>query len=210
AADAEQRERGKEPGYTDRRPVVAVAGRVVLHRDNGKLIWMNLRDHTGDLQVAVSQRDCAEAGFKLAKITDLGDLVIARGPLVKTKPGEVTVWASSLGRAAKSLAPPPAKHEGLQDVEIRYRQRYVDLWANPETMRVFRRRSAIVSRLRRFLDERGFMEVESIAERRSEVHTSELQSCENLVCRLLLEKKKDSLNRTIYIVLKINLEEYNT
>jgi lysyl-tRNA synthetase class 2 len=158
-ADTEQKERGKEPGYIDRRPVVTVAGRVLLNRDNGKLIGINLRDHSGDLQVAVSQRDCA--GFDIAKLTDLGDVVVARGPLVKTKTGEVTVWASELRPAAKCLVPPPEKHAGLQDVEIRYRQRYVDLWANPETMRVFQLRSRIVSCLRTFLDARGYLEVET-------------------------------------------------
>ncbi|MBX3377697.1 MAG: lysine--tRNA ligase [Phycisphaeraceae bacterium] len=161
AADAEQKERGKEPGFVDRRPVVKVAGRVVLHRDNGKLVWMNLRDHTGDLQIAVSQKDCAAAGFELAKLTDLGDVVVASGPLVKTRTGEVTVWASSLAPAAKCLVPPPEKHAGLHDVEMRYRQRYVDLWATPETMRVFRTRSMIVSEIRRILDSRGFQEVET-------------------------------------------------
>src|SRR5262249_7346796 len=109
----------------------------------------------------VSQRDCDKAGFDLAKLTDLGDLVIAEGPLTKTKTGETTVWAASVRPAAKCLVPPPEKHAGLQDVELRYRQRYLDLWATPETMRVFRTRSAIVSRLRRFLDERGFQEVET-------------------------------------------------
>jgi lysyl-tRNA synthetase, class II len=160
-ADAEQKERGKEQGFADRRPVVKVAGRVVLHRDNGKLIWMNLRDGSGDLQVAVSQRECAAPGFDLAKLTDLGDLVIAEGPLVKTRTGEVTVWASSLAPAAKSLVPPPEKHAGLTDVEIRYRQRYVDLWANPETMRIFELRSRIVSCLRRELEKSGYLEVET-------------------------------------------------
>src|SRR5262245_34820688 len=67
AADVAHRERGKEPGFADRRACVSVAGRVVLHRDNGKLIWLNLRDDTGDLQVAVSERDCSKAGFGLAK-----------------------------------------------------------------------------------------------------------------------------------------------
>lgn len=160
-ADAEQKEKGKEPGYVDRRPVVKVAGRVVLHRDNGKLIWLNLRDSTGDLQVAVSARDCPGAGFELAKLTDLGDVVVARGPLVKTRTGEVTVWASELAPAAKCLITPPEKHAGLTDVELRYRQRYVDLWSNPETMRVFELRSRIVSCVRRELEARGYLEVET-------------------------------------------------
>lgn len=160
-ADEEHKARGKEPGYVSRRPVVAVAGRVMLHRDNGKLIWMNLRDSTGDLQVAVSQRECAAPGFELARLTDLGDVVVARGPLVKTKTGEVTVWASSLEPGAKCLVPPPEKHAGLHDVELRYRQRYVDLWSNPETLRVFEARSRIVSCIRRELDARGYAEVET-------------------------------------------------
>ena len=161
AADEEFKSKGKEPGYADRRPVVSVAGRVILHRDNGKLIWMNLRDHSGDLQVAVSQRECDKAGFDLSKLTDLGDVLVVKGPLVKTRTGETTIWASQVRPGAKCLAPPPEKHAGLQDVEIRYRQRYVDLWANPETLRVFEQRSRIVSCLRRELDRRGFLEVET-------------------------------------------------
>jgi lysyl-tRNA synthetase, class II len=160
-ADEHHRAQAKDPGFIDRRPVVRVAGRVVLMRDNGKLIWMTLRDDTGDLQIALSQRDVVAPGFDLAKLTDLGDLVIASGPLAKTKTGEITVWATTLAPAAKSLVPPPAKHEGLQDVELRYRRRYVDLWANPGTMRVFQLRSALITAMRRFLDGRGFIEVDT-------------------------------------------------
>ncbi|HRJ50518.1 MAG TPA: OB-fold nucleic acid binding domain-containing protein, partial [Phycisphaerales bacterium] len=145
----------------DPRPEVRIAGRVMLSRDNGKLLWMNLRDATGDVQIAVSQKDCDAEGFALAKVTDLGDLVIASGRLMKTRTGEITVWCSSLRPASKCLVPPPEKHAGLQDVEIRYRQRYMDLWANPWTLRVFEMRSRIVSRVRRFLEERGYMEVET-------------------------------------------------
>ena len=161
AADEDHKARGKEQGFEDRRPVVRVAGRVVLHRDNGKLVWMNLRDAGADLQIAVSKRDCDEAGFALAKLTDLGDVVVAEGPLTRTRTGEVTVWASELRPAAKCLVPPPEKHAGLQDVELRYRQRYVDLWSNPEASRVLLTRSRIMARLRRFLDGRGFVEVET-------------------------------------------------
>jgi lysyl-tRNA synthetase class 2 len=145
----------------DQRPRAAVAGRVMLLRDNGKLIWLTLRDHTGDLQVAVSAKDCDERSFKLAKSTDLGDVLIARGPLMKTKSGEVTIWASALEPGAKCLVPPPEKHAGLADVELKYRQRYVDMWATPETTRVFAVRSLIVSRLRALLNQRGYLEVET-------------------------------------------------
>lgn len=161
AADADHKENGKSEGFVDRRPVVRVSGRVMLHRDNGKLVWINLRDHTGDLQIAVSKRDCEEAGFNLAKLVDLGDILIARGPLTRTRTGEVTVWADALQIASKSLTPPPEKWAGLQDTEARYRKRYMDLYANPETMQVAKIRSQIIARIRRFLDERDFLEVET-------------------------------------------------
>lgn len=161
AADAEQQATAKSESPVDERPRVSVAGRVMLKRDTGKLVWLNLRDESGDLQVAVSKRDCAEPGFEIAKATDLGDILVASGPLMRTRTGEVTVWAAKLDAAAKSLVPPPAKHDGLQDVEIRYRRRYVDLWANPETMAVFRARSAIISHARAIMESRGFTEVET-------------------------------------------------
>jgi lysyl-tRNA synthetase class 2 len=163
AADRAHQEAGKSPppGYTDARPRVKVAGRIVLLRDNGKLIWLNLRDSSGDLQVAISQKDVPEKHFALAKTLDLGDQIVAEGPLMRTRTGEITVWASSLDISAKCLTPPPEKHAGLHDVETRYRRRYVDLWVNPQTTRVAIQRSRIVSRLRRYLDERGFLEVET-------------------------------------------------
>jgi lysyl-tRNA synthetase class 2 len=148
----------------DARPRVCVAGRVMLLRDNGKLIWLTLRDHTGDLQVAVSQRDVDEQRFKLAKHTDLGDLLVARGRLMKTKTGEVTVWCDGLDAlepGAKALVPPPDKHAGLADAELRYRRRYVDMWVNPETTRVFALRSRIVQCVREHLALRGYLEVET-------------------------------------------------
>ncbi|MFG0242684.1 MAG: lysine--tRNA ligase [Phycisphaerales bacterium JB054] len=161
AADEEHQATAKSDAPIDNRPRVSVSGRVMLKRDTGKLVWLNLRDQSGDLQVAVSKRDCAEPGFDVAKWTDLGDIVVASGPLMCTRTGEVTVWASSVSAAAKSLTPPPTKHAGLQDVELRYRQRYVDLWSNPETMRVFALRSRILSNLRAIMDGRGYMEVET-------------------------------------------------
>jgi len=160
-ADAHHKEHSKEEGHTDPRPTATVAGRVMLHRDNGKLVWLNLRDDTGDLQIAVSKRDCDELGFNIAKLCALGDLVIATGPLMMTRTGEVTIWASSLSIASKSLAPPPEKWSGLADPELRYRKRYIDLYANPDVMRVFKLRSAIIAKIRLFWDERGFLEVET-------------------------------------------------
>ncbi len=159
---AEKSGDGGVPEVVDERPRVRVAGRVVLHRDNGKLVWINLRDESRDsFQIAVSKRDCDEAGFAVAKATDLGDVIAAEGPLMRTRAGEITVWADSVLPMAKCLVPPPEKRAGLSDVELRYRQRYVDLWATPESMRVFRLRSELVSAARRHLDGLGFMEVET-------------------------------------------------
>lgn len=150
------------PAIVDDRPRVKVAGRVMLHRDNGKLIWLNIRDHTRDaFQIAVSKRDCDENGFKLAKVLDGGDLVIAEGPLTMTNTGEVTCWVDTLVPSSKCLVPPPEKHAGLQDTERRYRQRYMDMWANPETTRVLMLRSKMMSAMRRYLEALDFIEVET-------------------------------------------------
>ncbi|MEK6702416.1 MAG: lysine--tRNA ligase [Planctomycetota bacterium] len=160
-ANVEHNANNKTPGHVDRRPQATVAGRVMLVRDGGKLQWMTLRDDTGDIQVAISQRDVDDLSFKLAKLTDLADILVVTGRIMKTKTGEITIWATAVATGAKSLVPPPAKHEGLQDVEIRYRQRYVDLWANPETLAVFKARSAIVSSVRHTLEAHGYLEVET-------------------------------------------------
>lgn len=150
------------PQIIDDRPIIKVAGRVMLHRDNGKLIWLNLRDHTRDtFQIAVSKRDCEESGFKLAKVLDGGDIVVAQGPLTMTNTGEVTCWADMLIPASKCLVPPPEKHAGLQDTERRYRQRYMDMWSNPETTRVLMLRSKLMSAMRRYLEGQDFVEVET-------------------------------------------------
>jgi lysyl-tRNA synthetase class 2 len=154
----------KEDPSTDNRPVVKVAGRLVLHRDIGKLIFATLRDATGDLQIAVSKKGVDEQSFRLAKLADLGDIVVVQGPLATTKTGEITVWANGEGSfevACKSLAPPPEKWAGLKDPELRYRKRYVDLYANPEVMGTLIQRSQIVSAVRSFLTGRGFLEVET-------------------------------------------------
>ncbi|MGP1273330.1 MAG: lysine--tRNA ligase [Phycisphaerales bacterium] len=169
AADAafNEREGATTGDADDTRPEIVVAGRVVLRRPSGKLVWMNLRDDTREsFQIAVSKADCEahghESSFALAKeALDLGDLIIARGRLMKTRKGEVTLWVTQLELASKSLAPPPEKWAGLSDVETRYRKRYVDLYANPDSMRVFRLRSEIVAAARRVMTERGFVEVET-------------------------------------------------
>ena len=162
AADEDHQANAKAEGHVDRRPVVKVAGRIVLRRPTGKLIWMNLRDHSDEsFQVAVSKRDCQGSGFDVAATADLGDLMVVEGPLMKTKTGEVTVWASAVRPGGKCLVPPPEKHAGLSDPELRARKRYIDMWANPDTTRTLILRSKIVAAIRRLLDGMGFIEVET-------------------------------------------------
>ncbi|MFZ4722970.1 MAG: lysine--tRNA ligase [Phycisphaerales bacterium] len=163
AADAEAAKQKADPAYApaEPRPVRRVAGRIVQHRDLGKLVFVWLRDHTGDLQVSISKASVSAGEFELAKALDYGDIVSAEGPVGRTNKGEVCVWAKSLALQCKSLAPPPGKWHGLEDNETRYRRRYVDMWATPKTLATFQARSRIVSLVRRFMEARGFQEVET-------------------------------------------------
>lgn len=142
-------------------PETIGAGRVMLKRDMGKLSFLTLRDESGDLQVALDKKRLSERDWQVRDLIDLGDQLVVAGKLGQTNKGETTIWASSVSMAAKALLPPPAKWEGLSDVELRYRQRYVDLWANPEVMRVLKLRMRIVDEIRRFLTNKGFVEVET-------------------------------------------------
>jgi len=136
------------------------AGRIVLLRDIGKLIFITLRDSSGTIQIGLSKKLLSEH-WQLAKLLDLGDIIGSAGRLGKTKTGEITIWAHELVILSKSLLPPPEKFHGLSDIDIRYRKRYVDLWANPEVMELFKKRSTIISQIRRFLQTKGFWEVET-------------------------------------------------
>jgi lysyl-tRNA synthetase class 2 len=136
------------------------AGRIVLLRDIGKLIFITLRDRSGTIQVGLSKKLLAEQ-WELVKLFELGDIIGAAGQLGKTKTGEITIWADKIVLLSKCLLPPPEKFHGLADIDQRYRQRYVDLWANPEVMERFKTRSAVVTTIREFLTSRGFLEVET-------------------------------------------------
>jgi lysyl-tRNA synthetase class 2 len=142
-------------------PTVKVAGRVMFCKRFGKLSFMTLRDETGDLQIAADKKRLSERDFAAHDLVDLGDQIVVEGALGRTRTGEVTVWARSLAFAAKSLLPPPGKYSGLEDIEVRYRQRYVDLWANPAVMRQLRLRSAVVAEVRAYLTNLGYVEVET-------------------------------------------------
>jgi lysyl-tRNA synthetase class 2 len=138
-----------------------VAGRVVAMRSMGKASFLSLRDRTGDLQIFVKKDKVGERAYELLKLTDLGDIVFARGRAMRTRTGELSIEAAEYQVLTKALRPLPEKWHGLTDHETRYRQRYVDLAANLEVREIFRRRTKLIAGLRQFLDERDFVEVET-------------------------------------------------
>ncbi len=142
-------------------PSVTAAGRVMFLKRFGKLAFATLRDETGDLQVALDKKRLPEQDWQIQELIDLGDQIVVTGNLGTTKKMETTVWATSLAMASKSLLPPPGKFHGLEDVEQRYRQRYVDLWANPEVMKLAKLRIRIMEEIRSYLRGLGYAEVET-------------------------------------------------
>ena len=140
---------------------VAVVGRLMTIRGMGRLTFATLRDGSGELQVSFQRDSFEHDAYQALKDLDLGDFLGVRGSLYRTRTGEITVQAESYSVLAKTLRPPPEKWHGLRNVEQRYRQRYLDLLANDDVREIFRIRSAVVSAIRRFMEERGFIEAET-------------------------------------------------
>src|SRR5215469_18795852 len=143
------------------RPRVNLAGRILTVRRMGKAGFMHLAQSGEKLQVYVRKDAVPENEYKLYEILDLGDIVGVEGYLFRTRTGELSVHAERLTFLSKILLNLPEKWHGLEDVEIRYRQRYLDLIANPESQKIFRTRAKIIASFRRQLEERGFIEVET-------------------------------------------------
>jgi lysyl-tRNA synthetase, class II len=137
------------------------SGRILAIRAFGKASFLVLSDGHARLQVYIRQDSMPELDFKIYKLLDFGDWVGVEGRLFRTKTNELTIWASRLHFLSKCLAPLPEKWHGLTDVEIRYRQRYLDLIVNPDSRRVFETRSRIISAVREFMTARGYLEVET-------------------------------------------------
>lgn len=140
---------------------VSVAGRIISWRDMGKANFIDILDRTGKLQVYVRSDAVGDEAFSEFKTWDLGDIVGLTGEVFRTRRGEISVRASKIELLSKSLLPLPEKFHGLKDVELRYRQRYVDLIANPEVRKNFELRSRFIKLVRDYLDERGYIEVET-------------------------------------------------
>jgi len=140
---------------------LCVAGRITAHRDMGKSHFVDLRDATGRIQAYFHEKEIGAAAMEIFNLLDLGDFIGVEGGCFLTKTGEPTLKARKFEVLAKALRPPPEKWHGLQDVEARHRQRYVDLVANEQSRETFQKRIAMVREIRRFLEDRGFAEVET-------------------------------------------------
>jgi len=149
-------EAGAETGDT-----VSVAGRVVAKRDQGKICFVVVRDGTGEIQLFCRVNVLGQDSFSRVSDLDLGDWVGATGGVLKTRRGELSISAEDVVLLSKSLRPLPEKFHGLTDTETRYRQRYVDLIASPDVRHVFETRFSVISAIRRFMESRGFLEVET-------------------------------------------------
>ena len=160
AADVRDRHGELEPGAATG-DIVTVAGRIMLHRSFGKLVFLTIEDHTGRIQLFVSKSDLDGALFDLIESSDVGDWVGATGEVITTRKGELSVRVESFTPLAKGLRPLPDKWHGLSDIETRSRNRHVDLIVNPEARRIAVTRAEIISELRRQFENRGFIEVET-------------------------------------------------
>jgi lysyl-tRNA synthetase class 2 len=159
------REKYKRGEFNDTTEV-SVAGRITAHREFGKSMFIDVRDQSGRLQIYAQKNhleETAPGSWDVFTHLDLGDFIGARGKLFTTKTGEISIKLDSFVILAKALRPPPAKWHGLEDTEIRYRQRYLDLMGNPDVKEVFLKRSAIVHEIRAFFHSRGYVEVETPA-----------------------------------------------
>jgi lysyl-tRNA synthetase class 2 len=139
---------------------VKAAGRLIGVREHGKSLFWDIKDHTEKIQLYL-KADSLPTSFAMKDNIDIGDIIGANGSLFRTRTGEITVNVESFTVLAKSLRPLPEKWHGLKDIETRYRQRYLDLIANDEVKNIFFIRQKIISHMRRFFDERGYLEVET-------------------------------------------------
>lgn len=150
-----------EAGELAEGATVAIAGRLTAHRDMGKSQFIDLKDVSGRVQVYAQKQALGDDAFEIFKHLDIADFIGVKGTIFRTRTGEPSIKAESFVILSKALRPPPAKWHGLEDTEVRYRQRYLDLIANDDVKTVFLKRSAIVREIRNFFHGRGYVEVET-------------------------------------------------
>jgi lysyl-tRNA synthetase class 2 len=162
ATVAEIKERFREIGHEKSPDPVTAAGRIFTVRNHGKTLFSDLGDESGKIQLYIRRNDLGDEQFSFVnQFIERGDIVGVTGHVFRTKLGEITIWVDGITLLAKALCSLPEKFHGLKDVEKRYRQRYIDLIVNDEAKETFRVRSRIVALIRRYLDERGFLEFET-------------------------------------------------
>jgi len=148
-------------GESERTDPITIAGRLMVKRPHGGSTFCDLQDGSGRIQLMARRDALGQPRYEAFGDLDTGDIIGIEGPVFRTRRGEVSVEVQDFSLLAKSLQPLPEKWHGLKDVELRYRQRHLDLISNPESRAVFELRSRVISGIRRFLDERGFLEVET-------------------------------------------------
>lgn len=161
AMDIHARHGGSSEELSSHEEEVSIAGRVISLRQHGKASFAHLKDRSGSIQIYIREDEVGSKQYGLLRKLDIGDFLGVAGQVFRTKTGELTVRVKELHPLTKALRPLPEKWHGLTDVEVRYRQRYLDLIVNPQVAQVFRTRSRLIAEIRRFLDERGFLEVET-------------------------------------------------
>lgn len=152
---------GLEAGHTQEDQNLSLAGRIMTFRDMGKAAFFNIQDQTGRFQCYVRTQELSESDQKEFKLCDIGDIVGIQGFPFRTRKGELSLHAKSFKILCKTLEPLPEKYHGLQDVELKYRHRHLDLIADEESRKVFTTRSKIIREIRSYLDNKGFLEVET-------------------------------------------------
>ncbi len=150
----------EETEHGPRGPNVRAAGRIMLQRTGGKLLFLDIKDRTGRIQLLVGRKQIGEENWALAQLLDLGDIIGVDGQLGKTKTGELTIFAEKLHFLTKSLEPPPEKHHGINDPELRQRMRYLDLIHTDGVLETFLARTKVVQSIRKTLNDDGYIEIE--------------------------------------------------
>ena len=150
----------QETDQGPRGPKVRAAGRIMLQRSAGKLLFVDIKDRTGNIQLLVGRKQIGEENWAVAQLLDLGDIIGVDGTLGKTKTGELTIFAEKLHFLTKSLEPPPEKHHGINDPELRQRMRYLDLLHTDGVLETFLARTKVVQSIRQTLNTDGYIEIE--------------------------------------------------
>ncbi len=140
---------------------VSTAGRIISFRSMGKASFVHIQDEEGKVQIYFRRDDIGSERYNLLKLIDIGDFIGVNGTIFKTKKGEITIYANDFSILTKSLRPLPEKYHGLKDEELKHRKRYLDLIMNPDSKEIFQKRAKIYKAIRKFLDERGYIEVQT-------------------------------------------------